>query len=274
MKFCYIDESGTGDEPFAVMAGIIVDAKRMHLTKDDWDELLSVLSGIVGKEVPEIHTRDFYPGNSPWREMAGEMRARLITAIFDWLRIRKHSVVFVGVDKSRFYAQFPSSKFAPDIGTLWRFMATHLVLALQKHHQTIKQKKGHTLLVFDNEEKEAKDFISLVKNPPPWTDTYYSRGKNQGRLDQVIDVPYFGDSTHVGLIQLADFVSYFLRRHLEVLDGVVPPRYEGEGELVASWAQAAFDRSIPPSMTYPLKGRCPCAEFFFSFAPKGIMRAA
>ena len=59
MKFCYIDESGTGNEPFAVMVGIIVDAQRMHVTKSDWADLLNILSNIVNREVNEIHTRDF-----------------------------------------------------------------------------------------------------------------------------------------------------------------------------------------------------------------------
>ena len=44
MKFCYLDESGTGHEPFAVMVGIIVDSHRMHLTKKDWADLLLKLS--------------------------------------------------------------------------------------------------------------------------------------------------------------------------------------------------------------------------------------
>jgi len=46
MKFCYIDESGTGGQDFAVMTGIIVDARRMHVTKQEWDGLLSHLSSL------------------------------------------------------------------------------------------------------------------------------------------------------------------------------------------------------------------------------------
>lgn len=34
MKFCYFDESGLGEEPYLLVAGIIVDATRMHVTKD------------------------------------------------------------------------------------------------------------------------------------------------------------------------------------------------------------------------------------------------
>ncbi len=43
VKFCYCDESGTGDEPLAMMVGVIVDAQRMHCTKHDWESLLSSL---------------------------------------------------------------------------------------------------------------------------------------------------------------------------------------------------------------------------------------
>lgn len=55
MKFAYIDESGTGNEPFAVMAGVIVDAQRMRPTKDDWSDLLIDLSDIVDREVNKFH---------------------------------------------------------------------------------------------------------------------------------------------------------------------------------------------------------------------------
>lgn len=33
MKFCYLDETGTGTEPFALIIGILVDANRMKPTK-------------------------------------------------------------------------------------------------------------------------------------------------------------------------------------------------------------------------------------------------
>jgi hypothetical protein len=60
VKFCYVDESGIGDEPYAaVMVGVIVDSHRMRPTKRDWDELLSDLSNKLDYRVHEIHTRDF-----------------------------------------------------------------------------------------------------------------------------------------------------------------------------------------------------------------------
>jgi len=72
MKVCYCDESGTGDEPIAVMVGVIVDAQRMHVTKTNWKDLLVSLSRVVGKPVEEVHTRDFYAGNDCWRALRGD----------------------------------------------------------------------------------------------------------------------------------------------------------------------------------------------------------
>ena len=46
MKVCYCDESGTGDEPIAVLVGVVVDSQRMHVTKEHWGDLLENLSTI------------------------------------------------------------------------------------------------------------------------------------------------------------------------------------------------------------------------------------
>lgn len=39
--YVYVDESGTGDEPIGVMVGVVADAHRMRVTKQDWNGLLS-----------------------------------------------------------------------------------------------------------------------------------------------------------------------------------------------------------------------------------------
>lgn len=99
MKLCYCDESGTGDEPYAVMTGIIVDSQRMHKTKEHWNNLLDSLSRIIGKEVIELHTRDFYPGNGIWRGINGAQRAKIISLILEWLNERKHDIIFTAIEK-------------------------------------------------------------------------------------------------------------------------------------------------------------------------------
>jgi hypothetical protein len=103
VNFCYIDETGTGQEPIATMVGILVDSGRMHLTKQDWNDLLQILSDIIKHPVKELHTVDFYNGNGIWRGMDGNQRSAVITGILDWLADRKHHVVYSSVIKKAYY---------------------------------------------------------------------------------------------------------------------------------------------------------------------------
>jgi hypothetical protein len=266
MKFCYVDESGTGDEPYAVMVGVIVDAQRMRLTKVEWDFMLDGLRAVAGRPMKELHTRDFYSGNGPWRNLTGPVRAQMVGAVFDWLAARKHQIVFSSVTKTAFFAKVSTDTHLSSTKTIWRSLGLHLALAIQKNFQTQSNNKGNTVLVFDNEEREELRFTDLILDPPEWTDTYYRRGKKQERLDQLVDAPYFADSMHVPMLQVADFVAYFLRRYCELENGDAE-RFQGERQQVNSWAQKALGRSIAMSAMFPKNGRCPCANSFFDVAP-------
>ena len=115
-------------------------------------------------------------------------------------------------------------------------------------------------------------FTDLVKNPPDWSDPYYSRDRRSKPLNQIVDVPYFADSRDVALIQLADFLSFFIRRYIEINEGLTAIRYEGEDEKLEMWMASIMSRSIGSSFIYPKKGRCSCAEIFYSIAPDCIRR--
>ena len=270
MKFCYIDESGLGNEPYAVMAGIITDAYRMHVTKSDWDGLLNALTRLIGRPVPEIHTCDFYAGNGIWRGLAGDLRSRVTTSIFRWLNERKHFVICSAVDKSKYDEQREAGRIPNEISSIWKCLGLHVILGIQKGFQSQQKNKGNTLLVFDDSKRETHQLADLIKNPPRWTDDYYDRDPRNERLDQIIDVPYFADSTHASLIQMADFASFFLRRYIEITTGAVPPRYEREGEKIGGWIGLLCQRHISTSATYPRRGRSEAQELFWSIAPHCI----
>lgn len=267
MKLCYCDESGTGDEPIAVMVGVVVDAQRMHVTKDHWSELLTKLSELVGKPIDEIHTRDFYSGNGVWRGMKGPERSKVITEVFNWLTERRHHIVYTGVDKVLYFKDLKDGKIPKELNTPWRFMGMHLLLSVQKIHQTQDKNKGHTIFVFDNEEREKMRFTDLVNNPPKWTDSYYNKDKNHASLDQIVDVPYFADSKEVTLLQVADFIAYFLRRYAEISSGYSEPKYPDELAKLNTWIATLRDRCLGGSMMFPLKSRHDCVKLFFNYAP-------
>lgn len=266
VDLCYCDESGTGEEPIAVMTGIVVDASRMHLTKAHWGELLDLLSKATGHQIVELHTRDFYAGNGVFRGLDGPDRAHLISQIYDWIHDRKHHVVYSSVVKASYFDAFKNGEIPAELNTVWRFLGYHLILAMQKYGQRETGVKGHTIFVFDNEERERMRFTDLIARPPEWSDTYYDRGRKQEQLDQIVDVPYFGDSREVPLIQLADMMSFFLRRYAEMSESVNGPKYENIGGWMASFVA----RSIGSAHIYPKKNRDYSADLFWRHAPESV----
>ena len=271
MKFCYFDESGTGSEPYAVMVGVMVDTQRMHLTKTDWSDLLNTLSKIIGKKVDELHTREFYRGNGIWRNAnTGPLRTKIVVAILDWLKQRKHKVTFSAVHKSTFFSDLKTDEKLKEIGSLWSYMAYHQALSIQKYQQKEEKTKGHTVLVFDREVKEEAKFSALIFNPPTWTDTYYSKDKKQQRLDQIVDVPYFADSKHVHLLQVADLLSYFIRLYIEVVTDHTKESYKGELEFLEKVIEMVKVLSIPKPTRYLSTKQCDCSILFTRYAPSQI----
>jgi Protein of unknown function (DUF3800) len=270
MKLCYCDESGTGDEPIAVMAGIVVDATRMHITKEHWIKLLKRLSSIAGKELTELHTRDFYAGRGIWKAMNGASRAAFITEVFEWIVERKHPVVYASVNKNSYKNNFNAGTIPDELGTPWRFLGMHMILSIQRCHQKEDRPRGHTIFIFDNEEQEKMRFKDIIMRPPKWSDEYYSLGHKDEPLNQIVDVPYFGDSKEVALIQVADVVCYFLRRYAEIKDGLVPPKYSDEEKRVEGWVRTLSSRCIGGAHIYPKIGRNESQSMFFDNASPAI----
>jgi hypothetical protein len=273
MKFCYLDESGYGDEPILVIAGIVVDAKRMHKTKKEWSDLILTLADKLNRPVNEFKTRKFYRGNGIWRDLNGSERSEFIKAVIDWLKVRKHDIAFSAVEKKKLgelqWHRHPDIK-KEEIITPWKACALHLMLSIQKAFQNEKHKKGQTVMIFDREVKEEQPLIELVCCPPMWTDTFYDKGRTQERLDMVVDVPYFADSKAVGLLQLADLYAYLLRHYAELSQGLTKEEYTDELNKVKGWAQAFAPYTLKDSMRWPARGACDCANFYNEIAPDSL----
>jgi hypothetical protein len=211
MKFCYFDESGMGDEPYLVVAGIVVDSTRMHVTKDAWADFLHYLSRAAGRSVDEFHSREFYRGNRVWHGIDGATRAQIIDAVLNWVENRKHKCVFSGIDKNEYKKKLKDDERLKQFRSLWCAAAVHCTLQVQKQHQREETTKGHSVLIFDKEVTEESNLSLLIHKPPEWTDSFYARGETQTALDQIVDVPFFADSKHILLSQVADLFAYILR---------------------------------------------------------------
>jgi hypothetical protein len=261
-----------GSEPILVMAGIVVDAQRMHITKEAWTDFLDRLSRAARRPISEFHSRDFYNGNGPWRGIDGTMRARIIEAVIRWIGDRKHKITFSAVNKERYEAISSTDERLKDLGALWCTAAIHTILSLQKAHMGLSKNKGHTVLIFDNEDREEKRLTECVLEPPSWTDSYYSCTRRQVALDQVVDVPYFVDSRWAALIQVADLIAYILRVHAEIQEGFSDERYPGEGKRMGKWVDSIISNALPRSSRYPVRRRNDTAQLFWDLAPDSLRK--
>jgi hypothetical protein len=271
MKFCYLDESGTDERPFAVLVGVLVDSKRMHCTKDDWNNLMDTLSKLTDKTIKEFHTGEFYRGNGPWRGIDGNLRADIITAIIRWFNERKHKISFCGIDKNKYKEECERNEKLKQLKTYWCTMALHQILSIQKRNKNKKKNKGNTVFIFDKKVMEKTDFLELIENPPEWIHKYYQEKKDKDSyLDQLIDVPYFGDSEYVKMIQLADFFAYFIRMYVELKEGYYEEKYEEETGNIKKWVNMIMKSSIKRSKIYLHKGRDVCSELLYKIAPKSL----
>lgn len=271
MKFCYFDESGMGSEPYLVVAGIIVDTYRMHITKNAWSEFLEVLSKAVGRKVGEFHSRDFYRGNGIWRHTEGSERTKVINAVLTWVGARHHKCLFSSVKKSEFNQLIKvNDPVATELSSYWCTAAIHCLLQVQKHYQHEAGTKGHSVMVFDHEVMEESCFINLVVKPPQWTDAYYRRDVKVEAMHCIVDVPYFAKSEHALLIQVADLLAYILRTHAEIKDSLITEKYTGEGARMEIWSQKISKMALPRTSRYIRVGRNEAEKVFWDLAPEPI----
>ncbi len=225
---------------------------------------------MVGQEFHELHTRNFYSGSGIWKNLTGQKRSEVIDLFISWFSDRKHHVVFSAINKSIHKELQDNGGIPEEIDTVWKTMGFHVALAVQKNFKDEVKNKGNTIFIFDEEVKEETRFQKLLLNPPAWSDSYYGRQKKQKRLCQLVDAPYFADSKNVGLLQVADFLAYFIRRHIEISENAIPAKYKGEAEKVAGWFGKIKARSIPYQSMYPKRQRCETADLFWNLAPDCI----
>lgn len=270
MKFCYADESGHLGE-ITVIVGVIVDAMRMRKTKSDWEKFLSELEGrFPGREI-EIKGRQLYRGNAFWREWDAGERSSLIEEIIQWMIERRHRVTYGAVVKAKLSS---ARKHAQPKGfedaSEWSVAAIHLILQIQKEYQKERQNKGNTVFVFDHV-SEREELLGIIQNPPCATEEFYRKAKKDPPLDQLIDVPYFADSRHAILIQVADLFAYILHLHAEISEGIMPQKFDGELDRLEMWIKGMGPLLLPDSTRWPKSTKDPFTLFLRSIAPDSLL---
>ena len=245
MFVCYIDESGyTGNRsdpqsPFLVMAGVLVNTYKMHKTHGEFREIVNMVKERTGQDFTEVKGKDLYIGRGVWSKnnsgLDGRERQELYRDILLWFRERQHKVVVSIINNAAFFAEVSENEIAEFLQAPYVAAALHIALMIQRRNQSLPSNKGKTLLIFDQQKEFEKAVARLIAFPPLWSDAYYGRNEKKEQLDQIIDTAYFVRSHHASFIQIADLIAYAVRKFVELEEGQIDEKYEGEREKITTW---------------------------------------
>lgn len=271
MKVCYIDESGNQsaeDAPIFVMVGIVADAQRMSRTKEEFSGIFEEIASLFPEALKELKGSMIFNGAGRWRNVDASKRKEIIRRLCQWIVDRKHSLALAAIDRGSFAKNVAGApqELAADC---WLAGALHIVLQVQRAHQSLEKNKGQTFMIFDENKKKADALPELLYSPPEWADSYYSREKKQARLDQIVDSAFFVKSHHAGLTQVADVFAFVFRRYAELVDGHADEAFDGERAIVEGYVQQLKPRLLAKAHRWPPKSS-PCAKWYTDIAPPSL----
>lgn len=241
MKFIYIDESGDrGQGDVFVMCGLMVDAYNLRKKTADFDEKLEALFARHPGTRTELKTKRFINGGGAWRQIDAEERKDFLTEVCE-LAVHNSGTIFgIGLAFSNFDTAAAAGHGQPFGNNYWLSGATFTSSLVQKKMQSLKNRKGLTVVVMDDNKAEMPQFSDALYQCDPWYDGLYQLQKRRrgqtvwenrtagNRFDHIINTSFAIKSNHSSLVQVADAIAYVYRRHLELT--TVPEAYEGEQE--------------------------------------------
>lgn len=269
MKFIYIDESGDrGQGDVFVMAGLMVDAYKLRKKTEDFDRHLGALFALHPGNCSDFKTSRFINGKGGWREVDAAERKAFLRTVCE-LAVGNGGKVF-GYALS--YAAFDvaaAAGHAQPFGTnYWLASAMFTASLVQKKMQGVKNSKGLTVVIMDDNKSEMPKLSDGLYQGDAWFDGLYQtqhqkRGRTvwlerstKDRFDHIINTAFAIKSDHSSMVQVADAISYVYRRHLELQ--AVAEAWAGEKDYYAELV-AVLE---PARQTL---GRCPdapCVKFY------------
>jgi Protein of unknown function (DUF3800) len=271
MKLCYVDESGNQPtDPCLVMVGVLADAIRLHRTREEFGEIFDEVEGFFTDSLKEIKGAKMLSGRDRWRKIDPENRKRIAEKFCGWLKGRKHHIALSAVDRKKH--DLLQHSLLPDFcGDPWLMAATHIALQVQKVNQSLRNNKGVTFLIFDENKAKADTLAELLWDPPAWTDDYYGKKKKEEGLDQLIDSAFTVKSHHAGLVQVADVFAFIVRPYCELRDFGHSEEWTGETQFLGGCVEVLKTRLIPRAARWPSKTTSDCAKCFNFLAPKSLL---
>ncbi|WP_169543852.1 DUF3800 domain-containing protein [Sneathiella aquimaris] len=229
MKFIYLDESGSQDQgDVFVTCGLMVDAYKLRTKTAEFDEKLAALFDRHPGIRSDLKTSRFINGRGAWRQIDAQERKDFLSDICSIAVANGGKIFGIGISFDAFNAAAAAGNNQPFANSYWMAGAMFASCLVQKKVQGIKNSKGLTVVIMDDNKTEMPALSDALYQGDPWFDGLYQiqtrrRGntiwiqRSAGdRFDHIINTAFAIKSDHSSLVQVADALSYVYRRYLEL----------------------------------------------------------
>lgn len=250
MYACYIDESGhcgqklDPQQPVEVVVGVLNDlVSKLPKTQR---ELLDIINDLTRLDIKvrELKAADAYRGRKAWSGVSAEIRKQVFREVLEFAKERSCKYLIAPIDSAKFFERKRQGcSIAARLAYPYEAGAMNIVLGVQRMQKSAKNNKGRTFVVFDEQQGHDTNLKKILLNVGEldWTDPYTGyvvkkkAKKQEPRLDQIFDIPYFSPSHGSIVIQLADWAAFVVNRYLQLTAYCMPESYEGELATVTEW---------------------------------------
>lgn len=229
MFLFYVDESGTpggwNDQDNFVLGGVAVhEGQVWHLS----EELVRIQQQFFPDiQVPlEFHASHIYNGKGRFRVMGPGQRMALLDAAYDVISNAGFPNLVAFVTAIHVSAVESDNQA---LGDCLEDLCDCFNAFLVRGHKRGRTNKGLLIMDRSGREKAVRQLMYEFK----------CQGTRRGYLGNIVDVPYFADSSHTRMLQLADLVAfaggrYFNRNDSTYLDKILSQvaRYSSRGKIV------------------------------------------
>jgi hypothetical protein len=221
----YLDESGNPEDwtqnRFFVLAGVAVFEGEIRRLTQEVDALQHRFLPNLANPI-ELHAEHIYKGKGRWRNEDPRVRNQLMEAVYATISQQVYpGMVLFG---AAVHDSAPQSGGADALHLAFEEVCGRFnqFLVRMAHHGADPEKG---LLIVDQSGRDRR-YRELA-------DFFRHQGIRLGYLGNVVDIPYFTQSQHTRMLQIADFVAYavfqYYERNLQDFLNLVLERFDWPG---------------------------------------------
>jgi hypothetical protein len=223
MHFFYIDEAGCNgrdlenpESPIFVLGSLIVSDEKWNTTNGKFSEIISEYFEDVPENF-ELHAEQLLSpeGDGPFAGHDREKRNNLVNQLLELIIEKSHHTAYFAIDKNSLSDNLPLDleiKDYLDFEAPYLISFDYLLSLFEWYTKDRLGKSARALIILDEKGEFESEIRQVVKYQK------YDVPKSR-RLKWIVEFSYPISSHSNPMVQLADLISYLVKKYLEIENG-------------------------------------------------------